>query len=166
MKRTKKEKRKYYRHDTEMKIYFQVSYDIRTKVTFQVLDATKQKGISTKYSGLSKNISVEGISFVSKRKLEKGDILLLEVYAPNVEIPVLMDGEVRWSHKISQSPKHKDMFHTGVRLISLNGKSVADSIHYDCEYKVDWSIVLETIFGSFKEMVKQLKANKKGKKKG
>ena len=157
-----KERRKYYRYDTEMKIYFQVSYDIRTKVNFQVLDSTKKKGISTKHSGLSKNISAEGLSFVSKRKLELGDILLLEVYAPNVKIPVLMDGEVRWSHKIPQAPKHKDMFHTGVRLISVNGKSVADSIYYDQKYKVDWSIVLESVFGSFKEMVKQLKADKKG----
>ena len=166
MKKIKKEKRKYYRHGTEMKIYFQVSYDIRTKVTFQVLDATKQKGVSTKYSGLSRDISVEGISFVSKRKLEEGDMLLLEVYAPNVEIPVLMDGEVRWSHKITKSLRYKGMFYTGVKVISVNGKSVADSIHYDFEYKVDWSIVLETVFGSFKQMVKRLKANNKDKKKG
>ena len=56
------ERRKYLRYDTEMKVYFRVKYDIETRVKFKVL-----KGEPThKYSGLCKNVSVEGLCFVSQ----------------------------------------------------------------------------------------------------
>lgn len=161
MKKVKQERRKYYRYDTEMKVYFRVSYDVRTKVMFQVIDIGKKKNMLKKHPGISKNISVEGLYFVSKKELAKGDILLLEVYAPNTKVPNLMEGEVRWSHKNPKDIKYKDMFHTGVKLITVNGKSVTDSIYHDKKYEVDWSIVLEAVFGSFKKMIKHLKENEK-----
>ncbi len=48
-----------------------------------------------------------------------------------------------------------------MKLISVNGKSVAGSIHYDAEYKIAWSIVLEAVFGSYKTMIKRLKNSKR-----
>ncbi|MBM3253153.1 MAG: PilZ domain-containing protein [Candidatus Omnitrophica bacterium] len=159
-----KERRKFERYDTEVKVYFRVNYDIKTKVKFRILSDNKQRRISREYSGLSKNIGVEGLRFVSKKKLEKGDMLLLKINIPNTEVFIQMEGEVRWSKRFSWKPKYRDMFHTGVRLISVNGKSVADSIHYDEEYKIVWSIVLESVLGSFKEAVQRLKWNKKVKR--
>lgn len=159
MKNINNERRKYYRYDTEMKLYFRVSYDVRTKVAFQVLGDDEDK--SKRYFGISKNISVEGIYFVSKKELKKGDRLLLEIYAPKSKTPSFMEGEVRWSHKIPEDQKYSDMFHTGVKLITANGKSVADSIYHDKKYEVDWSIVLEAVFGSFNEMIRHLRKNEK-----
>ncbi|MGD9015695.1 MAG: PilZ domain-containing protein [Candidatus Omnitrophota bacterium] len=156
-KKWERERRKYQRYNTEMEVYFRVIYDIRTKVRFQVLDIHKPGHPLKKYFGISKNISVEGLRFVSKKKLKKGDILLLEVYAPNVKIPIQMRGEVRWSRKLLHGPKKKNLFHTAVRLTLVNGRSVADSIHFDVGYKVAWSTVLEAVFGGYKTMVKKLK---------
>lgn len=164
MKRVEKEKRKYQRYITEMQVYFRVTYDIRTRLKFQVLDTNKEKRTSRKYSGISENINIEGLCFVSKKKLEKGDMLLLEVYAPNVKVPIQMEGKVRWSQKLPQEAKRRDMFHTGVKLILVSGKSVADSIYYDAKYKVAWSLVLEAVFRSFKAMIERLKGNKKSVK--
>ncbi|KPK96494.1 MAG: hypothetical protein AMJ95_13945 [Omnitrophica WOR_2 bacterium SM23_72] len=160
MKKSKKERRKYQRYNTEMELYFRVLYDIRTKVRFRILDTVKERHTPKRYSGISRNISVEGLRFVSNKKLKKGDVLLLEVYAPNVKVPIQMQGEVRWSQRLLQRGKKKNMFDTAVKLTLISGKPVTDSIHFDPGYKVAWSSVLEDLFGSYKAMVKQLKNGK------
>lgn len=157
------ERRKYSRYNTEMKVFFRVSYDVKTKVTFQVItaDSAGNEGASEKYLGISRNISVEGLCFVSDKKLEPGKIILLEVYPPKVKTPVQMKGEVRWSQEVPGDSEGKNKIHTGVKLIEVNNMPVADSIYYDEEYKVYWSSVLETIFSSFKYMIEHDKGKQK-----
>lgn len=158
-----KERRKYNRFDTELKVYFRVTYDIKTRVRFRILHINGEKHLSRKYLGLSRNISVEGLCFTSKKKLERGDILLLEVDLPNTRVPIQMEGRVKWSKRLKTKTTRPDLFHTGVKLILVNGKAVSDSIYYDKEYRIVWSIVLETVFGGFKEMAKKLKRYNKKK---
>ena len=158
------ERRQYVRYETEMKVYVRASYDLKTKVVFRVLNINKQRYSFRRQAGLTKNISVEGLRFSSKRQLNQGDKLLLEIYVPKQKVPVKMEGEVRWSRKLPEEADGKGLFHTGVKLISVGGVSVAESIHYDEEYKVVWSEVLESVFGSFIAMVKEL-SNKDKKKK-
>ncbi|MEI8348669.1 MAG: PilZ domain-containing protein [Candidatus Omnitrophota bacterium] len=165
MVKIEQERRKYSRYDTEMKIYYQVTYDIRTKVKFQVLDSENHKISLRKYSGLSKNISAEGLCFVTKKKLNKGDMVLLEVYVPNVRKPVQMEGRVQWTKKIPREPRHKGMYHTGVKLVLIDGKPVNQSIHFDKKYNIFWDTVLDAVFGSFRKMVRKIKKNKKDKNK-
>ena len=66
-----KERRKYERYATEAKIFFRVSYDLKTKVKFQVLDKQKRKYESKKYAALSKNVSAEALCFVGEHGLKK-----------------------------------------------------------------------------------------------
>jgi len=148
MKKIKIERRKYPRYDTELKVYFQVRYDVRTKVKFQIMTNGREGAVPHKYSGLSKNVSAEGLSFASNKRLENGDILFIEVYEPKAKGPIRMEGQVRWSRKIPRT-KGKNIFQTGVELFSVNGKPVADSIYFDKKYKVMWSAVLDSVFGSF-----------------
>ena len=150
------ERRKYPRYDTELKVYFQLKYEIRTRVKFQIMRAGPKSRAGRKYSGLSKNVSVEGMCFVSRKKLKKEALLFIEVYEPRVKSPVKMEGEVRWSKKISGETK--DAFHTGVRLISVNGKPVSDSIYFDNKYNVMWSVVLESLFGDFAAALRKFKS--------
>lgn len=160
MAQKKEERRKYSRYGTQMKVFFQVKYDIRTKVEFKVL-ASKNDCESRSHSGISKNISVEGLCFMSDKQLVKGDRLSLDVYAPNTKIPVAMEGEVCWSKRIEDNNDPKGVFNTGVKLISVNGRLVAESIHLDKEYQVVWSEALESVFGNFALLVKRLKEEKK-----
>ena len=148
------ERRKYPRYDTELKVYFQVKYDIKTRVEFEVVESVHPEGVAHKYSGLCNNVSVEGLCFVSKKRLEKGDILLIEVYEPAVKKPVRMEGQVRWSEKLPGGDEKEDAFHTGVQLISVGNKPVSDSVYFDKKYKVMWSAVLESLFGTFAAMKK------------
>jgi hypothetical protein len=150
-----RERREYPRYDTEVKIYFHIQYDIETKVKFKILSSVMKSVKEHKYSGLSLNASAAGLCFVSKKKLKKGDILFIEVFEPKIRRPVKMEGEVRWSHKIAGRPGDAKKYDTGVRLILVNGKSVADSVYFDKKYKIMWSIVLESLFGSFAAAIKK-----------
>jgi len=143
------ERRKFERYDTEVKIYFDVKYDLKTKVKFQFIDKIKHKIMSRKYSALSKNVSAEGLCFISGQQLKKDDTLHIEVYLPGQRDPIHMEGTVEWSKSASYL-KVKDRFETGVRLKKVNGKDVTSSVYRDEEHHLVWSVVLESILGSFK----------------
>ena len=62
-----------------------------------------------------------------------------------------MEGEVRWIEK------HGNRFDAGVELETVEGKQVAESVHFDDLYQIEWSEVLETVFGKFKINLNQRK---------
>lgn len=147
---SRKEKRQYERFDTEVKIYFQVAYDLKTRVEYQILDKDKAQVSSVKYEAVSKNVSAEGLCFTSKRKLEKGNFLLLEVYLPKQTEPIPMQGQVAWCRAVVGSDMAGHQFDTGVRLSTVDGKSVPESVYRDPKHQVLWSAVLEAVFGNFR----------------
>lgn len=152
-----KERRQYARYDTDAKIYFCVKYDIKTKVEFQVLNKQDRKAMSEKYTAISKNVSVEGLCFVSHKELETGDLLLLEVYLPSEKSPILMEGEVRWSQAVPTEEGQPSEFITGIKLLTLNGKSISGTVHYDENNHIVWSCVLDAVFGNFRKLAKKMK---------
>jgi hypothetical protein len=139
--------RKFERYDTEVKIFFQVTYDVETKVEYEVLDKEKKEPKTEKHPGLSKNVSAEGLCFISDEQLKKGDLLHIEVYLPQRSTPIEMQGEVRWSQP---SEKKKGSFDTGVQVITVNDQSVEKSVYQDLKHKIMWSIVLESVLGNFR----------------
>jgi len=138
------------RYETQAKVYFQFAYDVETKVKFQLFDLKHKKSESKKYSGSGKNISVEGLGFTSPKQLHQGDTLDLEVYLPEDNHPIHMQGEVRWSEKKSSRRFFHSDFETGVKLISIEGKPVQNSIRFDQAYQVYWSDVLESVLGKYR----------------
>jgi hypothetical protein len=158
MRKLERERRKYPRYSTEVKIYFRVHYSLKTKVKFQLIDEGREKSSSKIYLGLSKDISAEGLRFSSPKKLRKGNRLYLEMYIPRRREPVWMMGEVRWSKKLLSHPKLPYKYDTGVKLTDIMGEPVSRSIYFDKRYKVFWSSVLNYAFGSFGRM-RQRKKN-------
>lgn len=146
------EKRKFERYDTEVKIYFYVSFDIKTIVKFIVVGKDKKKTPDKKYLAFSKNVSAEGLCFTSDKKLKKGNILSIEIYLPKQENPILMEGEVRWSQLVTGAT---NKFDTGVCVATVKGKSVSDSIYRDEKNRIVWSAVLESVFGNFRKFAQQ-----------
>ena len=155
----KRERRKAERYKTEVEIYFDFAYDIETKVKFELIDREKEKVLSRKYSAVSRNVSIEGLCFVSRKKMEQGDLLHLEVYLPSAKDPIHMKGEVKWcrpvppSHDAPDDKKTQYSFETGVKLMLVNEEPVHESIHHDKVYGVDWSIVLESVFGNYRMLM-------------
>ena len=150
------EKRVHERFDTEVKIYFQFEYDIKTKVEFQRVNE-KLKQASNKYLAYSKNVSTAGICFTSEHRLIVGDNLFLEVYVPGSEIPIAMKGEVKWSQESGGSGYGKSLYDTGVKLITVEGQPVKESIYFDERYQVEWSAVLESVLGSYRKLAQKRK---------
>lgn len=158
MNKSQRERRKYERYDTELKIYFDFAYELKTKIKYQLVDKNRRKILPKKYLAYSKNVSAEGLSFTSSRALKKGDYLNLEIYLPSAKDPIYMEGEVKWSQKPSLKPlrgKDRNVYHTGVRLTTVNGESVTESIYFDKTYQVIWSIVLDSVLENFKALVKK-----------
>jgi hypothetical protein len=153
------EKRLYKRYDKELNISFDFVYDIEAKVKFAVINPGGQSLIPKKYSALSRNISVAGLSFVSHKDLRIGDLLYLEVYLPGARNSIPMKGEVEWSHRaaLSEQPSGpvvaKTLFETGVKVLFVDGQSVPETIHHDQAYDVDWSIVLASVFDNYKLLI-------------
>ena len=152
------DQRQHPRYETKVKVYFEIDYDLETSVKFQMVNP--QEGtLSRQYTGVSKNVSVEGLCFTSKIKLNKGEKLKVEVYLPTSKEPIRMEGEVRWSKPLSPDKESNKEFDTGVRVISVEGKPVVDTIHFDANYQVYWSDLLESILGKFKEIGKKRTAS-------
>lgn len=153
-----RERRKYDRYDTEAKVYFRVKYAIKTRVKFKILD--KKSHLSRRYAALSKNVSAEGFSFTSNRRLRRGDIIYLEVYLPRQKKPVCMIGETRWSSLVLGRGRRNRRFNTGLRLLAVSDKPVPETIYYDKKNNVVWSVVLDSIFGSFSKIMQQYRHKK------
>lgn len=153
------ERRRYARYATELEVRYSFVYDIKTLVKFQIKDRQTGQALSRKYSALSKDVSIEGLCFTSGKRLEKGDLLHLEVYVPGAKEPVAMEGSVAWSQAASLEPQDENKFDTGVQLFSVQGKGVPGSVFFDEANKVYWSVVLESIFGSFKELAVEFRSS-------
>jgi len=164
------EQRSHKRYNTEIEVFFDFEYDIETKIKFDVIDKSKDKSISKKYHAVSRNISASGLSFVTHKDVKPGDYLHMELYLPSTRKPIHMKGEVRW-HKAAEDSYehyglredvHEDIFQIGVHLTYVNDEPVDKSVHFDKEYAVNWSVVLEEVFGSYKTMMsKKMKKRKK-----
>lgn len=149
------ERRKYDRYATEAKIYFRVTYDLKTKIEFQVVDKEKGRSLSKRHAAVSKNVSAEALCFISKHKLKEGDFLLLEVYLPKGKKPIHMEGRVVWSKAAAPREKMRQLFDAGVRLTTVDGNAVKESIYFDSTHQVMWSVVLESVFGNFRKLAQK-----------
>ena len=154
MTKPNEEKRKHKRYDTDVQIYFHVQYELSTKLEFKVLNTEELKKT---YPAVGKNISARGMAFSSEKKLNKFDLLQLDVYIPGSKNPIVMRGEVRWSDTISDPKPGEPKYFSGVELLYVEDVPVEDSVFFDESNKIVWSIVLEKIFGGYRKFIEKQK---------
>ena len=145
------EHRKYQRFDSERKVFFDFAYDFESMVAvepIQLDEGTLSQRL--KYSGITRNVSLEGLCFRTDHELKRGDLLNLEVFIPGDDQPVHLLGEVRWTFLAENESPEDPSFDTGVVLRTVEGKGVRETIHFDENYHVYWSDVLESILGRFR----------------
>lgn len=155
-----KERRRHERYETDVKVEFYVNFDLKTKVDFCVEEKVRSGALSRKYSAISRNVSAEGIAFESTKDLIPGDRIYMEVYIPKAKTPVHMEGEVRWCQPMRDPIEGKKVvfYDTGVKILFVENNSVEKSLVIDKENSILWSIVLESIFGTFKHLMLKTKA--------
>jgi hypothetical protein len=147
---TKDERRQYTRYASDLKLAFYVSFDFETRIDFRVKKDQEQSFSRAKYSGTTKNVSAQGLCFITDHELCKKDFLSLEIYLPNKAESLDMEGRVRWSRLLEQNSAESRLFETGVKLTAINGEEVERSLVFDDIHKIYWSNVLETIFAESK----------------
>jgi hypothetical protein len=147
-------RRTYERFDQHAKAFFYFHYDLQAKIDIQRERPVDNGKTIEKYPAESQNVSAEGLCFRSLHKLDQGNKLKLEMYLSEGKEPIQLEGEVRWSQaSVPTSPA--GFFDTGIRLLSINGRPVPDSIHYDNQYQLVWSDVLDIIFGNIRKLSQQ-----------
>ncbi|MFA5088750.1 MAG: PilZ domain-containing protein [Candidatus Omnitrophota bacterium] len=153
----RREKRRYKRYGAKEKVFFHILYEFKTRIIYQIIDRGQEKILSKKYSAVSKDISAEGLCFVSSQKLGVGDRVRMEVYIAGEGDPVVMDGEVRWCKRAPAEKGEEARFSTGLKLIIINKKPVEKTIYVDQVRQVVWSDVLETVVGKLLKVKRKRK---------
>lgn len=155
MQKQPNEGRQYGRYEADAKIHFIVPYDLTTKVNFQHQPPLPGPDANKRFSGITQNISAGGICFLSDYKPQRGDYLLIELYLPNEAKPIVMEGEVKWSRANEDGLR----FLTGVQLVKVSSKPVEESIYFDQDHQVIWSVVLDQVLGNFAILHKKIYPN-------
>ncbi len=97
------ERRKYVRLDAEVKI-----------------NCVEIKGQKKKIPALTKNISVQGICFTSKKEFKPKTALKVSVFIPHYWKPIQLEGKVVWCRVVkSNKPGASATFDTGVKLLEI-----------------------------------------------
>ncbi len=151
------ERRRSPRYETDVKIQFYVNFNLKTVVEYRIKEEGAEDFSEEKYTGITKNVSVEGLCLSSRINLNKGDALYMEVFVPQSKAPIIMEGRVQWCRAAEGDQKEEgieDFYDAGIKVVSVNGEFVEQTIFFDEVHKMLWSSVLETVFSSFKELSK------------
>lgn len=161
MGKNNKERREHKRFHSDVEVHFDFIYDLETKVQFGIVKDKEGKPVPVKYKAVSRDISVGGLCLVTHQKTKQGDMVRLDLFLPKSEDPIHMEGKVEWCKPLPQSDKDllskdgedKPVYEVGIRILKLNGRSVDETIHHDQIYDVEWSIVLDAVFGSYRMLM-------------
>ncbi|MBF0479566.1 MAG: PilZ domain-containing protein [Candidatus Omnitrophica bacterium] len=144
------------RHSIQEKLGSHFLYEIATKVIFQKFDKWSNQASGTPFNGLIKNMSVEGLCFTADTDLKIGDCLNLNVFLPKDADQVQMQGEVRWVAPLASSGDHRK-YDIGVQLVVVNNQPVSNTVYFDEKYHLEWSSVLESVFGKYRILMQKAK---------
>ncbi|MBF0484284.1 MAG: PilZ domain-containing protein [Candidatus Omnitrophica bacterium] len=150
------ERRIHPRHHIQERIGSHFLYEIATKVIFQKFDKWSNQITGTPVNGFIKNMSVEGLCFTTDEMLKIGESLNLNVYLPKDVDQVQMRGEVRWIAPLAFSGDYPK-YDIGVKLVTVNDHPVRDTIYFDQQYNLEWSSVLESVFGKYRILMQKEK---------
>ena len=96
-----------------------IRLNVANEVNFRVKDKETAGPLEAKASGISKDMSMEGICFSTDKQLEPGTKLDLEIMLPSESEPLILRGEVKWSRLLEARANLKAMFDTGVQLLVI-----------------------------------------------
>ena len=121
---TPEERRRYVRINVAAKINFRVTKKESKERTAVSIKST---------SAMSKNVSVEGVCFKSKKQLLPGNEIELQISFPSDPEPLLLKGEVRWSCSIQVEGEAETIFETGVKLYTFEKTDESRYLSYVSE---------------------------------
>ena len=106
-----------------------IRFEAQTEIHFHISERSEEESTRKRISGITKNLSIQGVCFVSDKELEAGAVITLEVNLPTQEEPLLLEGEVRWS-QVSENQGEEGMYETGVKLFTVDKADEVKFISY------------------------------------
>jgi len=94
-----------------------VRFDVECNINVQVVPAGGISEPSDIVSSLSKNLSMEGICFVSEKAIDPGSLLKVEIFVDEQKQALSLQGEVVWNHEVTRDGKV--VFEVGVKLFTI-----------------------------------------------
>lgn len=98
------------------------------------LDQRTVKEPSEIVSAFTKNISVEGMCFLSDKSFDKGKPVRLEIVLPDDSDPLTIKGQVRWVRSIGGKKQTKPKFEIGIKLFTIEESDVTRFMGYVCNH--------------------------------
>ena len=109
-----------------------IRFDLETKVNFKV---KKEDNVySEEASAETRNLSAEGLCFVSDKNVLPGSILKMTITIPSQSQPVHLEGKVMWSEYLKGS-EGEELFEIGVKLFTIDKSDEGRFLGYVC-YKM------------------------------
>jgi PilZ domain-containing protein len=106
--------------------------NLGSKINFSLVEISESEIPSKRFRAIGKNIGVEGILFTADQELKTGTILNLEIFLPERDDPVYIEGEVRWCRKTREAKDDKDSFDIGIKFLTVDKEHVISLIKYVC----------------------------------
>ena len=109
---------------------------VEAKVTFQFTEKGQEQPSFGTVKAISKDLSVEGICFISNKQVPPSSRLKLEIVLSPDQQPVKLEGDVKWSRPVSPQ-KGQELFSTGVRLFTVGSEDDSRFVQYICKKMVE-----------------------------
>ncbi|MEW6074992.1 MAG: PilZ domain-containing protein [Candidatus Omnitrophota bacterium] len=75
---------------------------------------------SPQQSAFTRDVGAGGISIIVNEKIETGTILLLKIYLPSYNDPILTQGRVVWRNPSAFQLPHADRFDLGIEFTEIS----------------------------------------------
>jgi len=111
--------------------YIRINIDKTVKYAVQ----EKNKFSGKKSTAFIKDLSVEGACLVSKKNIDLGTIIKLELSVLSETDPIYLAGEVRWARFLKET-SGKDAFEIGVKFITVDSRAEDRFTGYMCDTMV------------------------------
>ncbi len=139
--------REHQRYETSIDAFFERIYPVKHKVDYQHVPPPPEKPSETRYPATTSNVSAQGLCLLSERRLQIGDTIALSAVLPKSNENIKMTGQVQWCRMVNPHRSQRGDFSTGVKVETIDGKKVLDTIVYDPTLKIFWSDILEKLVG-------------------
>ena len=90
------------------------------RIAFECVVIVKKKDTSLVFRTQTENLSIGGVCVILEKGLPKGTPVDIELYLPDLSIPVYGNGRIAWSAKRNEYVKRKPLqFDTGIEFIEM-----------------------------------------------
>ncbi len=114
---------------------------IRLEVPIELKYIVEDDPSQTRIRAATKDLSCDGLRFISEHKIDKGSMLDINLAIPSANNPVHIKGKVIWSKKISEDDAAP--FEVGVESVRIEEDNKNTFLKYLCDLIYNETKIME-----------------------